>query len=109
MEKTIKLGVELQLDRIIVEQIKVTDEQRESGFTVPAAAREKNVNLPKYGWIVAVGPGDPQKGPMTLKVGDLICYQFYSGTPLTFNKTDYMIMRAGDVVFTLPNKNRSHE
>lgn len=105
MEKS-KLDVELLLDRIIVEQIKAEDEQRTSGFTVPAQARENNVNLPKYGWVVAVGPGDPAKGKMTVKVGDMICYQFFSGVPLTFDKTNYMIMREGDVVFTLPNKKR---
>lgn len=105
MEKT-KLEVELLLDRVIIEQIKAEDEERSSGFTVPAAARANNINLPKYGWIVAAGPGDPAKGPMTVKVGDMVCYTFYSGTPLTFGSTNYMIMREGDIVFTLPNKKR---
>lgn len=105
MEKN-KLEVELLLDRVIIEGIKKEDEQRASGFTVPAKAREQNQNLPKYGYIVAVGPGDPAKGKMSVRVGDLVMYQFYSGVPLTMNNTDYLVMREGDICFIMPNKNR---
>lgn len=97
-------GVELLLDRVIVEKIKVVDEVRETGFTVPASARENNINLPKYGYIVAAGPGDPNRGEMKVKVGDKVCFMFYSGTPLTFGDRQFLIMREFDVAFIIDKK-----
>lgn len=93
--------VELLLDRVIVEKIAVEDEVRETRFTVPASAREQNINLPKYGYIVAAGPGDPNKGQMKVKVGDKVCFMFYSGTPLSIGEKQYMIMREPDIAFII--------
>lgn len=96
-------GVEMLLDKIIVERIAIKDEIRETGFTVPAAAREQNINLPKYGYVVAAGPGDPSRGEMKVKVGDKVCYMFYSGTPLSIGERQFLIMREFDVAFILKN------
>lgn len=94
-------GCELMLDRIIVEGIKREDEVRETGFTVPAAAREAAINLPKYGIVMACGPGDMNKGEMKVKVGDKICYAFYSGVPISVRDRHFLIMREFDVIFIL--------
>lgn len=94
-------GVELMLDRIIVEAVPVKDEIRETGFTVPADARAKNINLPKFGIVVAAGKGDPGKGEMKVKVGDKVCYAFYSGVPLSMGDRQFLIMREFDVIFIL--------
>ena len=94
-------NIELTLDRIIVEGIAIKDEIRETGFTVPAHAREKSINLPKYGIVVATGPGDPGKGEMKVKVGDKVCYAFYSGVPLSMDDRNFLIMREFDVIFTI--------
>ena len=101
MEKQAKPleGVELLLDRVIIEKIPVKDEVRETGFTVPAAAREANINLPKYGFIVACGPGVTK-----VKPGDKICFLFYSGTPLSIGEKQFLIMREFDIVFVLTKK-----
>lgn len=97
-------NVELLLDRIIVQKIAARDEVTETGFTVPADAREKNINLPKYGYVVAAGPGDPARGAMKCKVGDKVCFLFYSGTPLSIDDKQFMIMREFDVVFIIKEK-----
>lgn len=94
-------GVELMLDRLIIEPIAIKDEIRETGFVVPAVAREKSVNLPKYGIVVAAGAGDPGKGEMKVKVGDMICYAFYSGVPLSTGGRQFLILREFDVIFIL--------
>lgn len=94
-------GVELLLDRVIIEAIKVKDEVTTTGFTVPADARAKTVNLPKYGYVVACGPGDPAKGDMKVKVGDMVCYIFYSGTPLSMGDREFLIMREVDIVMII--------
>lgn len=94
-------GVELLLDRVIIEGIKVKDEVTATGFTVPAEARAKTTNLPKYGYVVAVGPGDPAKGDMKVKVGDMVCYLFYSGTPLSMGDRQFLIMREVDIAFII--------
>lgn len=96
-------NVELLLDRIIIERMKVQDEVRETGFTVPAEARAKNINLPQYGHVVAVGPGDPAKGPLKVKAGDKVCFSFYSGIPLSIADRQFLIMREYDVIFILKN------
>lgn len=103
MDKQAKIldNIELLMDRIIVERIPVKDEIRETGFTVPASAREANINLPKYGYVVAAGPGDPVKGDMRVKVGDKVCYMFYSGTPLSIGDRQFLIMREFDVAFII--------
>ena len=94
-------GCKLMGDRLIIEAIKVEDEQRETGFTIPAPIRMQNVNLPKYGVVMAVGPGDPAKGPLPVKVGDKICYAFYGGTPISVRDRQFLIMRAFDIHFIL--------
>ncbi len=97
----LKVVKELLLDRIILQAIKQSDIELESGIVIPAFAAEKSVNLPKFGYVVAAGPGDPNKGEMKVKVGDKVCYAFYSGIPMTVGKVDYLIMRDFDVLFIL--------
>lgn len=94
-------GVELLLDRVIIEGIKEKDEVSETGFAFKAEWRAKTTNLPKFGYIVAAGPGDPAKGEMKVKVGDKVCYLFYSGTPISMGDRQFLIMREVDIVFII--------
>jgi chaperonin GroES len=53
------------------------------------------------GEIVAVGKGriadDGKVTPLELKVGDKVLYGKYSGTEVTFDGEEYLIMRESDV------------
>jgi chaperonin GroES len=50
---------------------------------------------------VAVGPGkvtdDGKKVPMEVKVGDKVLYGKYSGTEVTVEGEEYLIMREADI------------
>jgi len=48
--------------------------------------------------IVAVGPGKKKDEPITLKVGDKILYGKYSGTELSIEGKEYLIMKAEEVL-----------
>ena len=64
-----------------------------SGLFIPDSAKEK----PQQGVIVAVGKGKTDE-PMDLKVGDKVMYGKYSGTEVSFEGKDYLIMRQSDVI-----------
>ena len=63
----------------------------------PDTAKEK----PQEGEIIAVGPGRYEKNvrvPMELKVGDKVLYGKYSGTEVTIETEQYLILRESDVL-----------
>jgi chaperonin GroES len=53
------------------------------------------------GEVVATGPGkvadDGKKIPMEVKVGDKVLYGKYSGTEVTVEGEEYLIMREADI------------
>jgi chaperonin GroES len=67
-----------------------------SGIIIPESAKEK----PQIGKVVLVGEGK-KKEPMELKVGDTVFYGKYSGTSLTIDATDYLLMSQTDVLYIL--------
>ena len=82
-------------DRVLVEAAPA-EEKTASGIIIPDTAKEK----PQRGTVVAVGAGTDDK-PVTLKVGDKILYGKYSGTEITIDGGDYLIMRNSDLFGTL--------
>lgn len=82
-------------DRILVESA-AAEEKTASGIIIPDTAKEK----PQQGTVVAVGDGVADK-PVTVKVGDKILYGKYSGTEITIDGADYLIMRNSDVFGTV--------
>ena len=67
------------------------------GLDIPDTAKEK----PQQGEIVAVGPGrteDGTKVAMEVKVGDKVLYGKYSGTEVTIDGEQYLILRESDVL-----------
>jgi chaperonin GroES len=83
-------------DRILVKPAPA-EEKTASGIIIPDTAKEK----PMQGEIVAVGKGrmteDGKLIPLELKVGDKVLYGKYSGTEITIDGTEYLIMREADV------------
>lgn len=83
-------------DRVLVRRIEA-DEKTAGGIIIPDTAKEK----PQQGSVVAVGPGRFEKEtrvPMDVKVGDKILYGKYSGTEVTIEGEQLLILRESDVL-----------
>ena len=84
-------------DRIIVEAA-AKEEKTAGGIILPDSAQEK----PLKGTVLGVGPGkrldSGTLAPMDVKVGDTVIYGKYSGTEVTVDDNDYVILRAEDVL-----------
>ena len=78
-------------DRVLVEP-EAAEEKTASGIIIPDTAKEK----PQKGKIIAVGDGTTEY-KMNVKVGDRVLYGKYSGTELTIEDTDYLIMKESDI------------
>jgi chaperonin GroES len=83
-------------DRVVIKPA-AAEEKTKGGIILPDTAKEK----PVVGEIVAVGPGkisdDGKKIAMELKVGDKVLYGKYSGTEVTVEGEEYLIMREADI------------
>jgi len=78
-------------DRVLVEPAKA-EEKTAGGIIIPDTAKEK----PQRGIVMAVGNGKKDE-PMTVKVGDSVLYGKYSGTEISVDGNDYLIMRESDI------------
>jgi chaperonin GroES len=78
-------------DRVLVEPA-AAEEKTAFGIIIPDTAKEK----PQKGQIVAVGNGKKDE-PLTVKVGDQVLYGKYSGTEITVEGKEYLIMRESDI------------
>ena len=78
-------------DRVLIEAAPA-EEKTASGIIIPDTAKEK----PQKGLVVAVGNGKTDE-PMTVKVGDTVLYGKYSGTELSVEGKEYLIMREADI------------
>lgn len=83
-------------DRVLVKPMEA-EEKTASGLYIPDTAKEK----PMKGEVVAVGSGkltdDGKTVPLTVKTGDKVLYGKYSGTEITIDGTEYLIMRESDI------------
>ncbi len=83
-------------DRVVIKPAEA-EEKTKGGIILPDTAKEK----PVKGEVVAVGPGktteDGKRVPLEVKVGDQVLYGKYSGTEVTLNGEEYLIMRESDV------------
>jgi len=86
-----KISIIPLADRVIV-QVAAAEAKTASGIIIPDTAKEK----PQQGLVVAVGTGKKDE-PMTVKVGDKVLYGKYSGTEITHDGMEYLIMRESDI------------
>ena len=89
-------GVKPLADRVVIKALE-DGEQMRGGLYIPDTAKEK----PQQGEIVAVGPGRYDDGklvPMSVNVGDKVLYGKYSGTEVTIENEQYLILRESDVL-----------
>jgi len=91
-----KLNIKPLADRVLVLPSKA-EEKTASGIIIPDTAKEK----PMQGQVIAVGKGrtadDGKVSPLEIKVGDKVLYGKYSGTEVTFDGVEYLIMRESDI------------
>lgn len=83
-------------DRVLV-QPEAAEEKTSSGIIIPDTAKEK----PQKGKVVAAGPGKVENGnkiDMSVKEGDTVLYGKYSGTEITLDGEEYLIMREADIL-----------
>ncbi|MBC7186727.1 MAG: co-chaperone GroES [Candidatus Oleimicrobiaceae bacterium] len=84
-------------DRVVIKPIE-PEEKKQGGIIIPDTAKEK----PQQGEVIAVGPGkvseSGQKIPMEVKKGDRVLYGKYSGTEVTVDGEDLLIMRESDIL-----------
>ena len=84
-------------DRVVVKALEESEQMR-GGLYIPDTAKEK----PQTGEVVAVGPGkfsdDGKRISPEVKVGDRVLYGKYSGTEVTVENEQYLILRESDVL-----------
>ncbi len=91
------MNVKPLADRVIVKS-NDPEEKTQGSIIIPDTAKEK----PQEGEIVAVGPGKisdaGSKVAMEVKKGDKVLYGKYSGTEVTIDGDEYLIMRESDIL-----------
>ena len=84
-------------DRILVQRVQ-EEEKTKGGIIIPDTAKEK----PAEGKVTAVGNGkigeDGKRVKLEIKKGDRILFGKYSGTEVTIDGQEYLIMREDDVL-----------
>lgn len=83
-------------DYVVLEKVK-EEEKTQSGIILT----EKPKDQPSKGLVIAVGPGRTEDGtlvPVDLKAGQQVIYKKYSGTEVTEDKKDYLLIKAEDIL-----------
>ena len=84
-------------DRLVAKQLDA-QEKTKSGLVLPDSAKEK----PQEAKVIAVGPGrlleDGTVKSLEVKNGDRVLYGKYSGTEVSIEGEDYLILREEDVL-----------
>ena len=84
-------------DRVVVKPSDV-EEVKSGSIIIPDTAKEK----PQEGEILAIGTGKLSDSgevvKLEVKVGDKVLYGKYSGTEVTIDGEDYLIMRESDIL-----------
>ena len=87
-------------DRVVVLPLE-DEEQMRGGLYIPDTAKEK----PQSGKIVAVGEGKLSEEGVRIKpdveVGQTVLYGKYSGTEVTVEGEEYLILRESDILAVL--------
>lgn len=84
-------------DRVVVRRVE-SDEKTSGGLIIPDSAKEK----PAEGQVVSVGAGarddDGERIAMDVKAGDSILFGKWSGTEITIDGEELLIMKESDIL-----------
>ena len=87
-------------DRVLVRRLE-GEEKTAGGIIIPDTAKEK----PQQGEVVAVGPGArDEKGvvqPLDVKAGDRVLFGKWSGTEVTIDGEELLVMKESDIMGVL--------
>ncbi|KPP86753.1 MAG: chaperonin GroES [Rhodobacteraceae bacterium HLUCCO07] len=84
-------------DRVVVRRVE-SEEKTAGGLIIPDSAKEK----PAEGEVVAVGAGarddDGERIALDVKVGDRVLFGKWSGTEVTIDGEELLIMKESDIM-----------
>jgi len=83
-------------DYVVLEKIK-EEEMTKSGIILTKEPKDQ----PSKGVVIAVGPGKMEDGKLVetgLEAGQRVIYKKYSGTEVTDDKKDYLLIKAEDIL-----------
>ncbi|MCV6823701.1 MULTISPECIES: co-chaperone GroES [Halocynthiibacter] len=84
-------------DRVLVRRVE-TDEKTAGGLYIPESAKEK----PAEAEVIAVGEGARKDSgeliPMSVKAGDKVLFGKWSGTEVTVDGEELLIMKESDIL-----------
>jgi chaperonin GroES len=84
-------------DRVLVSRLE-GKETTKGGIIIPDTAKEK----PMEGKVVAVGTGyhteDGKVRPLAVTAGDTVVFNKWSGTEITIDGTEYLVMKESDIM-----------
>lgn len=93
-------------DRVLVRRLEV-DEKTAGGIIIPDSAKEK----PMEGEVVAVGTGfindNGDVRPLDVQEGDIIVFSKWSGTELTIDGEELLVMKESDIIGILGGKKKA--
>ena len=84
-------------NRVLVQRLE-QEEKMKGGIILPDTAKKKQETAK----VVAVGPGkrldDGQIEPISVKVGDVVLMDKYSGQEVTIDDEEFVILKADDLI-----------
>jgi chaperonin GroES len=84
-------------NRVLVRRL-AAEEKLKGGIILPDTAKKKQ----EQAEVVAIGTGKKDKNgapiPISVKVGDIILMEKYSGQEVTLNDEEFVILRADDII-----------
>jgi len=84
-------------DRVLVKRVE-SDEKTKGGLIIPDTAKEK----PAEGEVIAAGEGARKDSgeliPMAVKKGDRVLFGKWSGTEVTLDGQELLIMKESDIL-----------
>ena len=79
-------------NRVLVKNDKA-ETKTSGGIIIPEAAQEKT----QTATVIAIGPGT-EENKITVKPGDRIMYDKYSGTQVKIDGEDHLILKMNDII-----------
>mgnify|MGYP006271654589 CR=1 FL=1 len=90
-------------DRVLLRRIE-TEEKTAGGIIIPDTAKEK----PMEGEVVAVGNGTRDESgkqvPLDVKEGDRVLFSKWSGTEVTIDGEEMLVLRESDIMGVIEGK-----
>jgi len=84
-------------EKVLIKRLEA-EEKTAGGILLPDSAKEK----PKQGKVVALGEGrqleSGEKAPFQIKKGDTVLFGSYSGTEVTVDGEEYLLMSESEIL-----------